>query len=81
MTTNIAVAAQIARPTIPFVLKSVLPAETESRLDRICCGVPVAEVYRDESRPWWDLVDNDNIYKVSAADEFQAYVRLISAIA
>ncbi len=81
MTTNIAVAAQIARPTIPFVLKSVLPAETESRLDRICCGVPVAEVYRDESRPWWDLVDNDNIYKVIAADEFQAYVRLISAIA
>ena len=81
MTTNIAVAAQIARPTIPFVLKSVLPAETESRLDRICCGVPVAEVYRDESRPWLDLVDNDNIYKVIAADEFQAYVRLISAIA
>ena len=81
MTTNIAVAAQIARPTIPFVLKSVLPAETESRLDRICCEAPVAEVYRDESRPWWDLVDNDNIYKVIAADEFQAYVRLISAIA
>lgn len=81
MTTNIAVAAQIARPTIPFVLKSVLPAETESRLDRICCGAPVAEVYRDESRPWLDLVDNDNIYKVIAADEFQAYVRLISAIA
>lgn len=81
MTTNIAVAAQIARPTIPFVLKSVLPAETESRLDRICCGAPVAEVYRDESRPWWDLVDNDNIYKVIASDKFQAYVRLISAIA
>ena len=81
MTTNIAVADQIARPTIPFVLKSVLPAETESRLDRICCGAPVAEVYRDESRPWLDLVDNDNIYKVIAADEFQAYVRLISAIA
>ena len=35
METGIAVAAQIARPTIPFVLKSVLPAETESRLDRI----------------------------------------------
>ena len=81
MTTNIAVAAQIAHPTIPSVLKSVLPAETESRLDRICCGAPIAEVYRDESRPWWDLVDNDNIYKVIAADEFQAYVRLISAIA
>ena len=81
MTTNIAVAAQISRPTIPFVLKSVLPAETESRLDRICCGVPVAGVYRDEYRPWWDLVDNDNIYKAIASDEFQAYVLLISAIA
>ena len=81
MTTNIAVAAQIARPTIPFVLKSVLPAETESRLDRICCGAPVAEVYQDESRPWWDLVDDDKVYETIATDQFQAYVRLISAIA
>ena len=59
MTTNIAVAAQIARPTIPFVLKSVLPAETESRLDRICCGAPVAEVYRDESREDSPAQEND----------------------
>ena len=79
MTTNLAVAAQIARPTIPFVLKSVLPAETESRLDRICCGAPVAEVYRDESRPWWGLVDNDKVYETIASDHLQAYVRLISA--
>ena len=81
MTTNIAVAAQIARPTIPFVLKSVLPAETESRLNRICCGAPVAEVYRDESRPWWDFVDDEKVYETIATDQFQAYVRLISAIA
>ncbi len=81
MTTNIAVAAQVARPTIPFVLKSVLPAETESRLDRIRCGAPVAEVYRDKSRPWWDLVDDDKVYEAIASDQFQAYVRLISAIA
>ena len=81
MTTNIAVAAQIARPTIPFVLKSVLPAETKSRLDRIRCGAPVAEVYRDESRPWWDLVDDDKVYETIASDHFQAYIRLISAIA
>ena len=81
MTTNIAVAAQIARPTIPFVLKSVLPAETESRLDRICCGAPVAEVYRDESRPWWDFVDDEKVYETIDTDQFQAYVRLISAIA
>ena len=81
MTTNIAVAAQIARPTIPFVLKSVLPAETESRLGRIRCGAPVAEVYRDESSPWLDLVDDDKVYETIATDQFQAYVRLISAIA
>lgn len=81
MTTNIAVAAQIAHTTIPSVLKSVLPAETESRLDRICCGVPIAEVYRDESRPWWDLLDDDKVYETIATDQFQAYVRLISAIA
>lgn len=81
MTTNIAVAAQVARPTIPFVLKSVLPAETESRLERICCGAPVAEVYRDESRPWWDFVDDEKVYETIATDQFQSYVRLISAIA
>ena len=81
MTTNIAVAAQIARPTIPFVLKSFLPAETESHLDRIRCGAPVAEVYRDESSPWLDLVDDDKVYETIATDQFQAYVRLISAIA
>ena len=81
MTTNIAVAAQVARPTIPFVLKSVLPAETESRLDRIRCGAPVAEVYRDESHPWLDQVDDDKVYETIATDQFQAYVRLISAIA
>ena len=80
MTTKIAVAAQAARPTIPFVLKSVLPAETESHLDRIRCGAPVAEVYRDESSPWLDLVDDDKVYETIATDQFQAYVRLISAI-
>lgn len=80
MTTKIAVAAQVTRPTIPFVLKSVLPAETESHLDRIRCGAPVAEVYRDESSPWLDLVDDDKVYETIATDQFQAYVRLISAI-
>ena len=81
MTTKIAVATQAARPTIPFVLKSVLPAETESHLDRIRCGAPVAEVYRDESSPWLDLVDDDKVYETITTDQFQAYVRLICAIA
>ena len=33
MTTNIAVTAQIAHPTIPIVLKRTLPNEAESRLE------------------------------------------------
>ena len=81
MTTNIAVAAQVAHPTIPFVLKSTLPAETESRLDRIRCGEPVAQVYENESRPWWDIVDDNMVYEVISEEPFQAYIRLISAIA
>ena len=81
MTTKIAVAAQAARPTIPFVLKSVLPAETESHLDRIRCGAPVAEVYRDESSPWLDLVDDDKVYETITTYHFLVYVPLTCAIA
>ena len=81
MTTNIAVAAQVAHPTIPFVLKRTLTSEAESRLDRICCGAPVAQVYENEPRPWCDLVDDDKVYNLIAEEPFQAYVRLITAIA
>ena len=80
MTTNIAVAAQIAHPTIPIVLKRTLPNEAESRLDRVSLGKPVAHVY-NENRAWWDLVDNDKVYEAISDDLFQGYVRLMSAIA
>lgn len=81
MTTNIAVAAQIAHPTIPAVLKRTLPNNVESHLDRIRQGEPVAQVYKDERRPWWDLVDNDKVYEALSDDLFQANVRLMTAIA
>ena len=80
MTTNIAVAAQIAHPTIPIVLKRTLPNEAESRLDRVRLGKPVAHVY-NENRAWWDLVDNDKVYEAIRDGLFQAYVRLMTAIA
>ena len=80
MTTNIAVAAQITHPTIPIVLKRTLPNEAESRLDRVRLGKPVAHVY-NENRAWWDLVDNDKAYEAISDDLFQAYVRLMTAIA
>ena len=81
MTTNIAVAAQIAHPTVPIVLKKTLPNKAESRLDRVRSGEPVAHVYNDEDRAWWNLVDNDKVYEAISDDLFQAYVRLITAIA
>ena len=81
MTTNIAVAAQIAHPTIPFVLKRTIPTEKESRLERISGGEPLAHVYQDEKHAWWDLVDNDKVYEAISDDMFQAYVRLLTAIA
>ena len=81
MTTNIAVAAQIAHPTIPIVLKKTLPNKAESCLDRIRLGEQVAHVYKDESRPWWNLVNDDLGYKDISNDLFQAYIRLLTAIA
>lgn len=33
------------------------------------------------AHPWWDLVDNDKVYEAISDDLFQAYVRLMTAIA
>ena len=79
MTTNIAIAAQLARPSIPFVLKLVIPTESESHLDQISNGSPIAHIYRGESRPWWDTINDDKIYEAIADDRFQDFVRTISA--
>lgn len=80
MTTNTAVAAQIAHPTIPFVLKRTLPNEAESRLNRISAGEPVAQVYHGQTRAWWDLVDDNKVYEAVSDELYQAYVRLMTAI-
>ena len=78
MTTNIAIAAQLARPSIPFVLKLVIPTESESHLDQIRNGSPITHVYRGESRTWWDLVDDDKVCEAIANDRFRGFVRAIS---
>lgn len=78
---NLAVAAQTAHPTIPIVLKKTFPNKPEGCLDRIRFGEPVAQVYNNEDRAWWNHVDNDKVYEAISSDFFQAYVRLMTAIA
>lgn len=81
MTTNITIAAQVAHPSIPFVTKGTMTAETEGLLDRISHGEPVAQVYEGENRPWWDFVDDNRVYGTISGDLFQALVRLNTSIA
>ena len=50
-------------------------------LDRILSGEPLAQVYNTETRSWWDLVDDNAVYDTISNDDFQAYVRLVEAIA
>ena len=78
--TAIAIPAQFAHPSVNSVM-NMDAAVAGNRLDRICNGESVAQVYRDESRPWWDLVDEDKVYDIIRQEEHQAYVRLITALA
>ncbi len=50
-------------------------------LERILNGEPLTQVYNNETRAWWDLVDDDAVYDAISHDDFQAYVRLEEAIA
>ena len=81
MTASLSIAAQSAHPSILPVLDGTHSSESETRLDRIRRGAPVASVYRDESRSWWDLVDNDRVWEFISREDFQAYVRLVAATA
>ena len=49
-------------------------------LDRILSGEPLTQVYNNETRSWWDLVDDNAVEDTILNDDFQAYVRLIEAI-
>ena len=80
MTTDISAAARPAH-FIPFIQGSHLPSESESRLDRIRSGLPLARVYRHDNRPWWDLVEEEKVYGAISDDLFQSFVRLICATA
>jgi hypothetical protein len=75
------VPAQEARPLFSIIPNNGISSESKNRLDRISNGEPVATVYQDENRSWWELVDNDMVYTAIDSDDFQAYVRLIIATA
>ena len=81
MTAILSIAAQAAHPAILPVLDGAPSSESETRLDRIRRGAPVASVYRGESRSWWDLVDSDRVYEIISREDFQAFVRLVAATA
>ena len=81
MMTTISSTAQVAPTISPSFSNNIHPAQSEDRLDRIRRGEPMARVYRDESRSWWNRVDDDEVYKAIADDRFQSYVRLIVAAA
>ena len=71
--------AHVAPTALSVSFNSV--SDAEQRLDRIRYGEPVARVYCGESRAWWDLVDDDLVYTAIADEQFQAFVRLITALA
>ena len=37
----------------------------------------IIDAYQDETREWWDLVDEEAIYKEIGEHEFDVYVRLL----
>ena len=81
MMRTISSTAQVAPGIAPSFFSNSLSSKTTKPLDRISCGEPVARVYRDESRSWWDYVDDDKVYEAIADKRFQSYVRLIVAAA
>lgn len=75
MVTNSRIAAFGPRPSIPTVLRRAVPSQSESRLERLASrSCSVAEAYRGESRPWWDLVDDERVYEAIADTAFEDYV-------
>ena len=74
-------AALAAHITPTFILVSNTRSEAEKRLGSISRGEPMVQVYKDETRSWWDLVDDNDVYEAISNDEFQAFVRLVSATA
>lgn len=77
MTTHSAVAALVQRPSIPSIHKRTIPSASENRLHRIATGqVSVTDTYRNEDRPWMDLVDDEQVYDIIAGKAFQDFTRI-----
>ena len=82
MTTHSSVAALDQRPSIPSIHKKTIPSENENRLHRIATGqVSVMDAYRNEDRPWMDLVDDELVYDTIAGKAFQDFVRIVEICA
>ena len=77
MTTHSSVAALVQRPSLPSIHKRTIPSASEDRLHRIATGqVSVMDAYRNEDRPWMDLVDDELVYDIIAGKAFQDFVRI-----
>lgn len=77
MTTHSSVAALDQRPSIPSFHKRTSLSASENRLHRIATGqVSVMDAYRNEDRPWMDLVDDELVYDTIAGKAFQDFVRI-----
>ena len=79
--TTFAIPAQFAHTTSSPVMTMAPSTGSQDRLERIYSGEPVAHVYEDDTRDWWDLVDNDKVFEEIAADDFQAFVLLTTLLA
>ena len=40
----------------------------------------IVDAYKDETRSWFDIVNEDDVYAAIEDPEFQAFVRLIEAV-
>ena len=40
----------------------------------------VVETYKGETRKWFDVINDDDVYAAIGDPDFQAYVRLIEAV-
>lgn len=78
MITNTLVGSFCQNNTITNILQNTLPSESEARLERNAShSSNIIEEYKGETRPWWDLADDDLIYKAISEPLFQDYVKVI----
>lgn len=58
----------------------VRPTRAERNLELIASGARLVDVYSNETRPWWDYVSEDKVYKAISDPLAEGLVRLYEAI-